>query len=354
MDERPRCSEDKPEQCLSKFEEPFEATSDSRQGVFLKSARASAGVYTNRRSDRRLRVLRRWAMAFVCLVAGCLRASGTESLLTDFRPSTIQSEHGAVSEVDFSTGLVVLESGVLAHHLMQAMKDFRFAEPVWVIGYQTEIVDAAGQSPQENFLCHTFFGDERVTQHQDWEMRGIYSDAFTPAVQVPDGFGIPLGPDDRLHWMPMFNNRTDHPARVEMRVRVTLIREKDLRTPLKPLYATLQSIQVPHLYFVPPGHDEKEVTFEAPFDGEIHFLGTHVHPYGVSIELFNVTRGERVWKGTRKTDSSGKMQSMEVFSSLEGYPVHAGEQYRVTAVYENPTSDPIDAMAGLFMLYSRR
>ena len=60
-------------------------------------------------------------------------------------------------------------------------------------------------------------------------MRGIYSDAFTPDVRVPEGFGIPLGPDDRLHWMPMFNNRSDHPARVEMKVRVTLIREKDLR-----------------------------------------------------------------------------------------------------------------------------
>jgi hypothetical protein len=154
--------------------------------------------------------------------------------------------------------------------------------------------------------------------------------------------------------MPMFNNRSEHPARVEMKVRVTLIREKDLVKPLLPLYASLQTIQVPHLYFVPPGRDEKQTTFEAPFDGEIHFLGTHVHPYGVSIELFNESRGESVWKGTRKRDSSGPSGAMEVFSSRKGYAVHAGETYRVTAVYENPTPDPIDAMAGLFLLYSRR
>jgi hypothetical protein len=292
---------------------------------------------------------------FVCILlarAGTLAAE--PEFLTDMQPSTVRSEHGAVSEVQFSTGQVELDAGVLAHHLMRAMKDYRFAEPVWVIAYRTEIRDAQDKPPQENFLCHTFFGDKHVTQHDDWDMRGIYSDAFTPAVDVPEGFGIPLGPDDRLHWMPMFNNRGDAPARVEMKVRVTFIREKDLRTPLKPLYATLQSVQVPHLYFVPPGRDEKEVTFEAPFTGEIHFLGTHIHPYGVSIELFNVTREESVWKGNRRTDSSGKMVSMEVFSSLEGYPVRAGEKYRVTAVYENPTADPIDAMAGLFMLYSRR
>jgi hypothetical protein len=297
--------------------------------------------------------VRRAAAALVLLVCVCLPAPGAE-VLADFRPSAVRSEHGAVSEVQFSTGLVGLESGVLAHHLAQAMKDFRFDERVWMIAYRTEILDAAGRPPEENFLCHTFFGDQRVTQHRDWDMRGIYSDAFTPRVQVPEGFGILLDPDDRLHWMPMFNNRSGQPARVEMKVVVTLIREKDMVKPLKRLYASLQSIQVPHLYFVPPGRDEKQTTFAAPFDGEIHFLGTHIHPYGVSIELFNESRGELVWKGTRKSDSEGPSGAMEVFSSREGYPVQAGEKYRVTAVYDNPTADPIDAMAGLFLLYSRR
>ena len=131
---------------------------------------------------------------------------------------------------------------------------------------------------------------------------------------------------------------------------ITVIRGKDLKKPLTPLYGSLRSVQVPHLFFVPPGRDERQTTFEASFNGKIHFLGTHVHPHGVSIELYNVSRREQVWKGTRKTDGSGAMQ---VYSSAVGYPVHAGETYRITAVYENPTPDKIDAMAGLFMLYSR-
>jgi hypothetical protein len=39
--------------------------------------------------------------------------------------------------------------------------------------------------------------------------------------------------------MPMFNNRGDDLARVEMRVVVTLIRARDLQKPLRPLYAKL-------------------------------------------------------------------------------------------------------------------
>ena len=52
----------------------------------------------------------------------------------------------------------------------------------------------------------------------------------------------------------------------------------------------------------------------------------------------------------RKGDPSGEM---EVYSNSGGYPVRAGETYKITAVYDNPDADKIDAMAGLFMLYSR-
>jgi hypothetical protein len=271
-------------------------------------------------------------------------------LLTSFRPSAIRTDYGGASEVEFSTGLVELESGALAQHLPQAMREFQLSEPVWVIGYKTEIRDAQGKIPRENYLCHTFFSDERVDQRQDQELKGIYSDAFTPEVRLPDGFGIPLAKEERLHWMPMFNNRGERPARVQMRVTLTLIRAKDLQRQLKPLYASLRSVETPHLFFVPPGRDQRQLTFELPFDGRIHFLGTHVHPHGVSIELYNVSRQERVWKGVRKGDPAGPM---EVYSNPEGYRVRAGETYRITAVYENPSTDSIDAMAGLFMLYSR-
>jgi hypothetical protein len=277
-------------------------------------------------------------------------AAAPADLLTAFRPSAVQSQHGKVSEVAFSSGFVELEPGALAHHVPYAMKDFQFDERVWVVGYKTEIVDKRAGNPRENYLCHTFFADQRVAQHNDDELLGVYSDAFTPEVLLPDGFGIPLAAGDRLHWMPMFNNRTEESVGVEMKVVVTLIRNRDLQKPLKPLYASLRSVQVPHLFFVPPGKDERQSTFVLPFNGRIHFLGTHIHPYGVSVELFNVSRNELVWRGKREKQPDGPMQ---VYSSTNGYPVTAGETYRVTSVYDNPNKNNVDAMAGLFMLYSR-
>src|SRR5882724_4485727 len=275
-------------------------------------------------------------LALAWLVCALVASAAQEELLTGFRPSSVRTDYGATSEVQFSTGVVELESGALAHHLPRAMKEFRFAEPVWVIGYKTDLVDSHGKSPRENYLCHTFFSDQRVDQREDNELKGIYSDAFTPEVRIPAGFGIPLPAGERLHWMPMFNNRGDEPARVEMKVAITLIRAKDLKKPLRPLYASLRSVETPHLFFVPPGHDERQVTFKLPFDGRIHFLGTHIHPHGVSIELYNVSRKEQVWKGVRKEDPRG---SMEIYSSSNGYKVRSGETYRITAVYDNPGAE---------------
>src|SRR3954454_3077794 len=104
----------------------------------------------------------------ICIAVRLLSATAAErdELLVNYRVSGTPSEYGTVSEVEFSTGLVVLEPGTLAHHQPGAVKHVRFPEPVWLVGYQTEIRDAEGKAPRDNYLCHTFFADQRVDQHQ--------------------------------------------------------------------------------------------------------------------------------------------------------------------------------------------
>src|SRR3954453_17003719 len=155
----------------------------------------------------------------ICIAVTLLSATAAErdELLVNYRASDSASEYGTVNEVEFSTGLVVLEPGTLAHHQPGAVRHVRFPEPVWLVGYQTEIRDAAGHAPRENYLCHTFFADQPVDQHQEQEFSGIYSDAFTPNVRLPDGFGILLPGDERLQGMPMLKNPGVKPVRAAMK-----------------------------------------------------------------------------------------------------------------------------------------
>jgi hypothetical protein len=290
------------------------------------------------------------AFSLVCLTP----LAGAPAVLSSFRPSAARSAYGAVSEVVFSSELLDLDAGALAFHPDHAMRDFTFDEPVWIIGYKTEVLDAKGLAPTANYLCHTFFGDQRVTQHDDREMIAIYSDAFTPDVRLPDGFGLRLSAGEPLHWMPLFNNREETSVRIRMRGVMTVIREKDRTRPIQPLYSTLRSVRTPHLFFVQPGKHEFESTFQTPFDGWIHFIGTHIHPHGVSVELYDATRGRLVWRSSAKHGSDGRLIRMDTYANDSGYPVAKGDTLRIKAVYDNPTAAPIDAMAGLFVLYTRR
>jgi hypothetical protein len=282
-------------------------------------------------------------------------------LLTDFQPSSIQSAHGAVQQVEIKTPyLLALDPASLAYHSPGSMLQLRFPETVWVVAYETEIYDASGQPPAEDYLCHTFLGNQRVEQATDHaghavanEMRVVFSDAFTRGMRLPNGFGVRIAANEDVQWVPMFNNRGDDVARIGMRARVHFIREADLNKPLQPLYSVLQAVQTPHLFFVPPGRHEKEHQFALEFDGKIHFIGAHIHPYSESIVVWNVSRNEPVWEGRSQTDGSGATVGMDVYSSQAGYEVHAGETYALRSTYNNPKQDFIDAMAGVFIFYSR-
>ena len=81
-------------------------------------------------------------------------------------------------------------------------------------------------------------------------------------------------------------------------------------------------------------------------------MGTHIHPFGVSIELINVTRDEPVWKSVGRRDEEGALVSMPIYKNPEGYTVRTGDFFELIVVYDNTTGDRVDAMAGIFVLYS--
>ena len=277
---------------------------------------------------------------------------GWSQTLDEIRSSPVTSPHGRVSEVHYDTGLIELPSGFLAHSPAGSERRFRFPEPVWILGYATSIYDATGEVPRENYLCHTFLGDRPFTQSHEPRMTAIYSDSFTREVRLPEGFALFVDGGQELHWLPLFNNREAASARVGMKMTVTLIRQSDIIRLPKRLYSTLHSAQMPHLFFVPPKRHQQEAVIRLGIRGRIHFMGTHVHPHAEFVELHNLSRGERVWKGVSKSDDSGEMTGFEVYSSGEGYPVSPGEIYRLISAYDNPTGREIDAMAGLFVMYS--
>jgi hypothetical protein len=180
----------------------------------------------------------------------------------------------------------------------------------------------------------------------------LFSDGYTEGMRLPAGFGIFLRAGEKVFWTPMFNNRNSAQTAASVKVVVTIIRAKNLQRPLKTLATTFRTVQFPDLYSVPPGRDVRETTFRLPFTGKIHAIGTHIHPYGVSLELINLTRNQTVWKAVGSQDTKGNLAYMPVYTNAAGYPVREDDGFKLVAVYNNTTTAPVDAMAGMFFLYA--
>ena len=102
-------------------------------------------------------------------------------------------------------------------------------------------------------------------------------------------------------------------------------------------------------WLVPPGRQVLRSDVESGvvrFDGMIHFIKIHLHPYGESVTLIDKTTGEEVWKGLAKNHSErAHLTEIESYSSTTGIPVYRDRNYELVTVYNNPTDEPIDAMA---------
>jgi hypothetical protein len=234
--------------------------------------------------------------------------------------------------------------------------EFTFPEDLWLVGYEIGLIDRAGNPLPREFQCHTFLGTSMPAHHSHEEVTGIFSDGYTSKLNLPSGFGIFFRAGEKIIWNPMFNNRNSQRAVASMRLTLDTVRARNLGgLKLKALNTTFRTIQDPtDLYFVSPGKDIRETTFKLPFNGKIHVIGTHIHPFGISIELVNLTRNESVWLAVGERDRNDRLVSMPVYSSREGYSVKSEDNFKLVAIYQNPTQQPVDAMAGVFILYSTR
>lgn len=288
---------------------------------------------------------KRWAFLF-CFCAAMFIAAGA-----------VWPSNNAVQTLVRTIGPFPIHARALGQ--MGPKEEITFPEAVWVVSYKTEVLDSNGNSLPNFINCHSMFqkfiDDGRKYASLDtYPFRGIYSDGYMMQLSLPEGFGVFFDKDEPVSFMPMFNNRAEEDYRPTVRVTIGYIPAKDLKTPLKPLYGTIQSVHNPHFYAVQPGPDQREVSFRFPYDGTIHLLAVHVHPYGKEVELFNQTKNEVVWKGVGTRNDEGKLIQMPHYESTEGYEFHNTEKYVLRVSYDNPTTKIQDAMGGLFILFSTK
>jgi hypothetical protein len=232
---------------------------------------------------------------------------------------------------------------------------------------RVEVMDGAGRVLPQETLHHFNLSDP---YHRELflsiGMHLLAASKETPRIDVPPLlFGLPLERGQRLLAGAMIANASAV-AYHDVRVRLVL-RYVPAGRPW-PLYRTYPwSLDVAYplgrppngskAFDLAPGRTVRSWEGSPAIGGTILGLGGHLHDYGVSLELRDVTTGHVLWHGQPITDGPRVITfPLARFYSWRRLGIHIvpSHRYRLTAVYENPTGRVIadggmGAVAGLFV-----
>ncbi len=272
------------------------------------------------------------------------------------------------------------------------LTDDRKHELLWITGYRAVMKGSDGKTPAlQDFMCHSnldftpqpgirYYGDPRLftlSQGQD-------------SIQLPNGFGIPVWADIPINLTTQVLNLNIKNGIFNVRHLVTIefVREADIRVPMKPLFPgaayvskgkheainpksntmnntdkgttcmlkpeMAQDIKGHGHWVVKPGRIASSSVatkiMNLPYDTTLHYVAVHVHPYAESLELVDLTTKKTLFKSHIR-NFKGKMgiEHVDSFTSEKGIPVYKGHEYKITVVYNNPTSEDSDSMAVMYL-----
>lgn len=283
-------------------------------------------------------------VALVLMPAGCTsEAEGDATAGLGDGPSWI-TYRGADREVVLEIGPVDLPAGA-GHDAIEQPAPRVGALPVggWLRGYDLELVDRAGRPVPRQVLHHTnIMTPGRRELFSPIMQRIGAAGSETGSVKLPRLLGYRMQRGDSLLVTSMFHNPTSQSYEgVRLRVRMRWVPEGTRFPPLsiEPFYVDATPPVGPHSFHLPPGRSERSWEGVPVVSGRILALAGHLHDHAVELRFENVTRGEVVWSSSPVLDEAGRVVRMPQSFYLHrlGVRLHAGETYRLTAVYENPT-----------------
>jgi len=262
-----------------------------------------------------------------------------------------------------------------------AEQTFDFSDMDWIVGFRSEVTDASsGERMSDEFFCHS-------QMQLGNDTRLIVTAMGIPSIRFPEGFGVPLkrilaGMPEQWRGVHLFgmvlNNH--HPGlRKDVKVRLTVeyqsFAEGAVSADLKKLYKqglTMTYEPEPgetaghppgcglvvegrtEHWYVPPGRQVTRRRFSniVSLDARVHHAVVHLHNYGRSMRLTDLTAGKVLWE-TNAIYEPDRVQIAQIpaYSSVDGFPVYASHEYEIEAVYDNTTDKPVDAMAMMYLFW---
>lgn len=317
-------------------------------------------------------------MQLVSRAVAAALALASASVVAGSTPLASQEHHGghpvsddagisvrhdsAASEFTVRVGPLRLPEGA-GHGQVAQAPNLHVAVPVdgWLVSYRPRLVDGGGERVPGRLLHHVAFWSE---ERPDFLCPGKDEHVFGSGGEMNvwpalPGVGYPVREGDRIRVNTMFHNPTDTAyGEVYLEVDVGYRTRSGAAEPLAPVYPVWLDVRKcgASSYDLAPGTNLDSATFVMPYAGRLLGLGGHLHDYGRSVRVVDLTRDREVATLEARLDELGRILSMPVvpFLATGGYELAEGDSLRVSARYENPTGRRLEAGAmGIAVGYFR-
>jgi hypothetical protein len=285
-------------------------------------------------------------------------------------------------------------------------------EVLWITAIRSDTVGADGETPESpEYFCHSVLARRGKSQVERMRQLGLSVrnlKLFTLVqglneIRFPQGFGIPAFSNEQFDIIAMVMNpaEPEEPVHVGIDSRVEYIRASKLDQEMAPLFIVPLVLKVPvegpdtdhsthqhggdetcladdsdsvivtsveepisvnqsglkdtgHWY-VPPGRHVYRYRLERldrriQFDTKVHYIASHLHPFGESLELIDLTTGKSVFKATAHNyPDRVAIEEITHYSSREGMKIERSHEHELVAVYNNTTEHDVDSMAVMYL-----
>ena len=229
----------------------------------------------------------------------------------------------------------------------------------WLHGYEIQVLDSNNTEMGRGFLHHmNILGPDQRELFAPIMIHIVASGMETKPVRMPNSVGYPVKRGDRLVLVAMLHNPTgsaQNKLRVRARIPVTLASTGKLPKSAFPFFLGVSEPGAMAEFDLPPGRSVHMRKASPAVSGRIYAIGGHLHQFGESVRLEDLTTGKVLWEGIATVDSLQNIESIPTKRFPRGgVHIKASHAYRVTAVYNNTTGETrkaggMAAIGGVFI-----
>ncbi|MFZ8934814.1 MAG: hypothetical protein ACO20H_03825 [Bacteriovoracaceae bacterium] len=254
-------------------------------------------------------------------------------------------------------------------------KDFG-TNTFWIKEFSTDVYSSKTKEDSLEFLCHI-----SLTTYNEGNLVALAQGLNT--LKFPDGFALKasMSTDKNafLNAQVLNNNYTDIDKEIDFKANIKYLTDSEAKKQkIKPLHFGFVGSLCPvsdckpvHMHdhkmghsqpmtshwYVPPGtHSYKNKIKLDSFKGKnikIHYIWLHLHPYGESLSLKNISKNKVVWKGYAQNHKEKELiTNLDYYSSSKGILVDPNDEYEVEMIVNNRTKRDVDTMGAFWVYYS--